>query len=166
MRERPGITGIAPSDRLEAERAQGPGNRARKPRNQRDARNRASRVLAIDASERAKGGIIEAEPHADAEQQPRCRHRPNRGRRAEESEPASEHEIGDAQDLPAADTVDLAADTRTEQSGDHQRSGERREKPVAGNPEIMRNWISENGRQIVARSPSKRLRRAERQHDT
>jgi hypothetical protein len=62
----------------------------------------------------------------------------------------------------AADPIDLPSDAWPEQSGDHQRSGECREKPVARNPKVVRDRIGENGRQIVARSPRQRLGRAKR----
>lgn len=68
----------------------------------------------------------------------------------------------ETEDLSSSDAVDLAPHVRAKQSGYHQRCGECREEPVAGNPEIVRDRIGQDGRQIVARSPREGLRGAER----
>src|SRR2546430_1140827 len=84
----------------------------------------------------AEGSVVEAEPHADAQQQPRHRPSPDRGRCAEQRETTRENEIGDAKNLPPPDAVDLPPDARAQQSRDHERGREGREEPVAGNPEV------------------------------
>ena len=56
----------------------------------------------------------------------------------------------------------LAPDARPQHPGDHERSREGCEKPVAGDPKVMRDRVGQNGRQIVARSPRQSLSRAQR----
>ena len=165
MRGRPGKAGLAPADGLQAKRRQRPADRRSKTRNERDAGDRAARGLAIDAPERAEGGIIEAIAHADAEQEPGQHQHPDRLREAEQHEPARKHQIGDRQHRPAADAVDLAADARPEQAGDHQRRRIGAENPVRGDAEIVRDRIGDQRRQIDAGGPGQRLGGAECQDD-
>ena len=150
VRDRPRVAGLSPADRLKPERAQRPADRAGEARDQRDAGDRRSRVAAVDAAQRAERRIVEAEAHADAEQQPGRRHHPERGRCAKQREPRRENDVGGAENLPSADAIDLPPDPRAEQSGNHQRSRERGEEPVARDPEVARDRIGQDGRQIVA----------------
>ena len=55
---------------LQPQRGQRPADRAGKTRDQRDAGDRAARLVAIDAPQRGEGGVVQAKSHADAEQQP------------------------------------------------------------------------------------------------
>ena len=84
---------------------------------------------------------------------------------AEQREPRGQRQIGDRQHRAAADQIDLPADARAEQGGDHQRGGERGKNPVRGNAEIARDRIGQDRRQIIARGPGQRLRGAEREDD-
>ncbi len=136
-----------------------------KARDQRDAGDRGARGLAIDAPERAERRVVEAISHADAEQQPGCDQDRNRVGDAEQREPGRERQVGDRQHRPAADQVDLAADARAEHGRNHQRRREGGKDPVRGNPEVVRDRIGEDRRQIIAGGPGQRLGGAERQDD-
>ena len=80
-------------------------------------------------------------------------------------EPRRKNDVRNAEHLPSTDAVDLTSDARTKQSGDHQRRRERREEPVARNPEIARDRIGQDRRQIVARAPRQRLGGTKRRDD-
>ena len=97
MRQCPGVAGFAPSERREAERTQRPGDRAGEARDQRNSGGVAPCIAAVDAPQCAEGGIV----YANAEQQPRRRHHPERSRRAEQREAAGQNQTGNAQHLPA-----------------------------------------------------------------
>ena len=94
VRQRPGVACLAPSDHFKPERAQRPADRAGEAGDQRDAGDRAARILSVDAAERSERGVVKAEAHADTEQQPRSHHQPDRCRRAQESQAGREHDIG------------------------------------------------------------------------
>ena len=70
MRRRPGKAGVAPADAFQSPGRQRPADGRGKTRDQRDAGDRAARGVAIDASQRAEGGVVQAKSHADAEQKP------------------------------------------------------------------------------------------------
>ena len=108
-----------------------------------------ARRVAIDAPERGKGRIVEARAHADAEQEPRDDEQGDRRGEAEQHEARRQHQIGHRQHGPAADEIDLAADARPEQGGDHQRRREGAEYPVRGDAEIARDRVGQDGRQIM-----------------
>ena len=76
----PGEAGVAPADAFEPERRQRPSDGRGKAREQRDAGDRAARGIAIDAPQRGEGGVVQAEAHADAEQQPGDDQHRNRSR--------------------------------------------------------------------------------------
>jgi len=61
--------------------------------------------------------------------------------------------------------INLPADARTEQSGNHQRRGECGEEPVARNAEIVRDGIRKDRRQVVARRPGESLCGPQRDDD-
>ena len=77
MRESPGEAGVAPANAFEAKSRQRPSDRRGKARNQRDAGDRAARRVAMDASERAEGCVVEAKSHSEPSE---ARRRPARDR--------------------------------------------------------------------------------------
>ncbi len=162
---RPTKAGVAPPDAFQSERRQRPADGRGKARDQGDAGDRAPRRVAIDASQRAEGGVVQAKSHADAEQQPgRHQHR-DRIAGAEQRQSRGKRQIGDRQHRPAADEIDLPADARAEHRGNHQRGREGGKDPVRGDAEVARDRIGEDRGQVIARSPGQRLRGAERQND-
>lgn len=165
MRRRPCKAGLAPADGREPPRGQRPADGAGEAGQQGDAGDRAPRLVAIDAAERGEGGVVQPEPHAGAEQQPRRDQHRDRSGQAQHRQPRRENDVGGRQHLPAAELVDLPADPGPEQRRDHQRCRERREHPVAGNAEIVGDRIGEDGREIVARGPGQRLGGAQRQDE-
>ena len=165
MRRRPGKAGVAPADGLQPERGERPAHGGRKTREQRDAGDRAPRALAIDAAERAEGGIVKAHPHADAEQEPGDDQHRNRISQSKQGESCRQRQIGDAKHRAAADEIDLPADARADKGRYHQRGGEGTKDPVRGNAEVAPDRIGQNRRHVIARSPGQRLRGAERQND-
>jgi hypothetical protein len=159
------VTLQAAADALQSESRQRPADRGSKTRDQGDAGDGAARRVAVDAAERAEGGVIKAKSHADAEQQPGCGQHRDRMRETEQGEPRGKRQIGDRQHLASADAIDLPADARAEQGRNHQRRRKRRKDPVRGNAEIVRDRIGQDGRQIIAGGPCQRLRRTQRQND-
>ena len=165
MRRRPGKTGVAPADGLEPQRGQRPADGGGKAREQRDAGDRAPRPFAIDAAERAEGGVVQAHPHADAEHQPGHDQHRDRIGEAKQDKACRQRQIGNAKHRAAADEIDLPADARADKGRDHQRGRERRKDPVRGNAEVAADRVGQNGGQVIAGSPGQRLRGAERQDD-
>ena len=165
MRRRPRKAGVAPADRLQPPRGQRPSHRRGEACDQGDAGDRAPRRVAIDAAERAEGGVVEARAHADAEQEPGGEQHRYRIGEAEQRQPRGQHEVGKRQHGPAADQIDLPADARPEHGRDDQRRREGGKDPVRGDAEIARDRIGEDRRQVIARSPGQRLRGAERHND-
>ena len=165
MRRRPCQTGVAPTDGLQSPGGQRPADGAGETGDQRDSGDRAARGVAIDAAQRAESRVIQAKPHADAEQQPGENQHRDRMGAAEQRKARGQCQIGGRQHLAAADQIDLPPDARAEQGGDHQRGREGGEDPVAGNAEIVRDRVGQNSRQIITRRPCQGLCGAERQND-
>ena len=72
MRGRPSKAGVAPTDALQSPGRQRPSDCGGKTRDQGNAGDRATRGIAVDTAKRAKGRVVKAKSHADAEQQPGC----------------------------------------------------------------------------------------------
>ena len=165
VRRRPRKAGVAPADGLQPPRGQRPSDGGGEAREQGNAGDRAPCRVAIDAAERAEGGIVKARAHADAEQEPGGEQNRYRVGEAEQGEPRGQHEVGKRQHGTAADQIDLPADARPEHGRDDKRCREGGKDPVRGNAEIARDRIGEDRGQVIARSPGQRLRRAERDND-
>ena len=120
VRRRPCETGLAPADGVQSPGRQRPSNGAGETGQQGDPRDRAAGGVAVDLSECCERGVIEAEPHAEPEQQPRHDHDRHRIGAGEKCETRGQYEVGPAEHLPAAGSVDLAADPGAEQRGNHQ----------------------------------------------
>ena len=165
MRRRPGKTGVTPADIFQSPGGQRPAYGRGKTRDQRDAGDGPARVVAIDAPERGEGRVVQAKSHADSEQQPGHHQHRDRIAAAEHHQSRRQRQVGSRQHRPAADQIDLPADTRAEHCRNHQRAGERGKDPVRGNAEIAPDRIGQDRRQIIAGSPGQRLRGAERRNE-
>ena len=94
VRRRPGKAGVAPADRLQAPLGQRPADGAGKSRDQRDPGDRLARLVAVDTAERGEGGVVQAEPHADAEDQPRRPHHLDRVRHGQHDQSRGDDDVG------------------------------------------------------------------------
>ena len=83
----------------------------------------------------------------------------------EQDQPCGENQIGECQYAPAAVIIDSAPDGRAQHGRQQQRAREHAEHRRPRQPEALRDRIGQNRRQVITRSPGKRLRRSERSDD-
>jgi hypothetical protein len=139
-----------------------PSDRAGKASDQSNAGNRSARRPAVESGEGGESRIIKAHRHTDAE------HLPGQGqgekslRDTEQDEARRQDQIGQRQHAAAAPVVDRAADGRAQNSLQQQRAREHGEHGRPRESKALRDRIGQNGGQLIARSPGKRLRRPKR----
>ena len=83
----------------------------------------------------------------------------------EQDEPRRQDEIGQRQHPAAAAVVDRTPDGRAQNGRQQQRAREKAKNDCPRETEALRDRIGQNGRQVITRSPGKRLRRSERRDD-
>ena len=131
MRRRPCEARLAPTDSVEAPRAQRPTDGTSKSCKQRDAGNRAPRIVAVDAAQGSERGVIKPKSHADAENEPSGRHHSGGVRKTQHNETTGQNEVRRAQNFAPTHPVDLPSDARTQQARNHKRGRKRGEYPIA-----------------------------------
>ena len=165
MQRRPDKARLAPAVMRFEKSRERPSDRAGKTGDQRNAGDRPAGRAAIEAGQCREGRFIEAHRHADAEQEPGERQQENLMRKTEQHEPGRQDHIRDGQHAAAAMLINGAADGRTENGRQQQRTRENAEDDRPRYAGSIRDRIGEDRRQIIARGPGQGLRGPERRHD-
>jgi hypothetical protein len=127
--------------------------------------DRFARCTAVEPGKGGERRIIKSHGHADAERGPGQSQGEKSLRDTEQDEPRRQDQIGQRQHAAAAPVVDRAADGRAQNSRQQQRAREQAEHGRPRESKALRDRIGQNGRQVIARSPGKRLRRPKRGDD-
>ena len=116
----------------------------------------------------AERRVVETQSHADAEQQPGGPTWPTASSMHRAAPAPSARTTFEMQKhLSAADPIDLATDPRSEQGRRSQATAENAAKnQLLEIPEVVRDRIGQDGRQVVARRPGQGLGGAKRRDDS
>ena len=148
-----------------APRGQRPSDGAGKASDKRDARDGRASFHPIDPSQRRERGVIEADAHSEAQDEPGKPQHCLRMRKARAASPTAMMtlEAASTSRPPMASTVRPTRGPTMRRND--QRSREGCEEPRARDAQIVGDAVGKDGRQIVARCPRKGLGGAKHQDD-
>jgi hypothetical protein len=147
-----------PAELCVEKRRERPSDRAGEAGNQGDTGDRSARRPAVEPGEGGESRIIKAHRHTDAERRPGQSQSEKSLRDTEQDEPRRQDQIRERQHAATAAIVDRTADGRPQHRRQQQRTREQAEHSRARHTETVRDRISQDRRQVIARSPGERLR--------